>query len=241
MFRSDSGRRLSLLACLGVLLFTPVLGPLHSPATADEEAAAEVPVRPARSPSGTLLVHGAGNAEPLDDAALADLRTYAAANGENARAVVRAHEGIAEFSDLVTALEANSSSYVRSGLADAGAPGDYWIQFTDLPNADVIARVGALPVDVEIQYGVPATSRELATLAAALTKSLSGRPDVIGSARTRYDSDRRVLQLSYSRVPGSSDELVEAVLHDALLAGTVDGELPLPVALEATSAMRWEE
>lgn len=182
------------------------------------------------------MVHGIGDARPLDNAELQDLQTYATANGLNSASVEQSHKGIDEFSTLITELETTTpDSYVRGGMAPAGAPSGYWIQFSDMPDADTILRITALPVDVEIQYGAPASGLELATLAASLVGNLSDRPDVIEYAGASYDHVRRVMRLTYQPVAGLSDTLIRSVLHDALVAGTVGGELPLPVVLERTT------
>ena len=83
-----------------------------------------------------------------------------------------------------------------------------------------------------MQYGAPASSKELADLAYALTTSLAARPDVIRSAGTRYDYKRRVLRLQYAPVGGAQLSRQGSVVQEALTAGAAGGQLPLEVVPE---------
>ena len=197
-----------------------------------------VSVRAAPTSAGTLRVTGANkSALALDDAAMQDLSTYAKSSGQKLSAVVAAHQGIHEFSAYTTLLEeTRPDTFVRAGLAAAGeAPGN-WIQFTARPSADVIAELARLPRNTEVEYGAPASSKELADLADALTASLAARSDVIRSAGTRYDHERRVLRLQYAPVGGSQLSALDSVFRAALTAGTIGGQLPVDVVLERDDA-----
>ncbi|UYM05633.1 S1 family peptidase [Solicola gregarius] len=125
--------------------------------------------------------------------------------------------------------------YVRAGLSGPESVADYWIQFTEMPDAEVLADLQALPVDVEVQYGAPASARELAALAAALTGAAADHPDVIHSAGTRYDPQSYEFRLEYAAVDGATDDEVAQVL-DAGLADAAQGRpyqrLPVGVVLD---------
>ncbi|MEO3819549.1 S1 family peptidase [Plantactinospora sp. B24E8] len=196
---------------------------------------ASVPVRTVPASAGTFRVTGTGlSAQALDDASMQDLATYAKESGRDLSAVVAAHQGIHEFSAYVTELEeTRPDTFVRAGLAAPDSAGSNWIQFTAKPDADVVAELERLPVNTEVQYGAPASSAELANLAYALTTSLAARSDVIRSAGTRYDPERRVMRLQYAPVEGSSRlSALSSIFEQALTAGTVGGQLPIDVVLE---------
>jgi streptogrisin C len=193
-----------------------------------------VPVRAVPASAGMFRVTGKGrSAGALDDASMQDLATYAKKSGRELSALVAAHQGIHEFSAYTTKLEeTRPDMFVRAGLATAGGAAGYWIQFTAKPSADIVAELERLPVNTEVQYGAPASSKELADLAYALTKSLAERPDVIRSAGTRYDHERRVLRLQYAPVGGTQLSTLGSVFQKALTAGTVGGQLPVDVVPE---------
>jgi streptogrisin C len=193
-----------------------------------------VPVRAAPTSAGTFRVTGTGrSARALDDAEMQDLAMYAKKSGRELSAVVAAHQGIHEFSAYTTKLEeTRPDMFVRAGLATAGGPAAYWIQFTAKPSADIVAELERLPVNTEVQYGAPASSKELARLAYALTKSLAARPDVIRSVGTRYDHERHVLRLQYAPVGGTQLSTLGSVFQKALTAGTIGGQLPIDVVPE---------
>jgi hypothetical protein len=192
----------------------------------------DVPVRAAPASVGTFRVTGTGrSAQALDEATMQDLTRFAKQNGRDLSAVVAAHQGIHEFSAYITKLEeATPDTFVRAGLSTEGAGN--WVQFTAKPGADIVAELARLPVDTEVQYGAPASSKELADLAYALTTSLAARPDVIRSAGTRYDYKRRVLRLQYAPVGGAQLSRQGSVVQEALTAGAAGGQLPLDVVPE---------
>lgn len=235
-------RALTLLTSLAITagLTLVVAAPAPAaPAPGNTEEAAifepgNVPVRAAPTSAGTFRVTGTGrSALALDDAAMQDLTTYAKESGRDLSAVVAAHQGIHEFSAFTTQLEESSPDvFVRAGLATEGGAASPWIQFTAKPSADVVAELERLPVDTEVQYGAPASSTELADLAYALTTSLAVRSDVIRSAGTRYDHERRVLRLEYAPVGGIQQSALDSVFQGALTAGTIGGQLPIDVVLE---------
>ncbi|WP_158853340.1 S1 family peptidase [Saccharothrix deserti] len=197
-----------------------------------------MPVRTVPASAGTFRVTGTGqSALALDDATMHDLSTYAKASGRELSAVVEAHQGIHEFSAYTTRLEETRPDlFVRAGLATAGGAAGHWIQFTAKPSADVVAELERLPVNTEVQYGAPASSKELADLAYALTTSLAARSDVIRSAGTSYDHERRVLRLQYASVGVTQLSTLAPAFQAALTAGTIGGQLPIDVVLERNEA-----
>ncbi|MGN9912212.1 S1 family peptidase [Phytohabitans sp. LJ34] len=228
-------RVLALLASLAVTagLTVAVAGPARG---GTENTAVlvpgDVPVRAAPTSVGTFRVTGTGrSAQALDEATMQDLTTFAKQNGQDLSAVVAAHQGIHEFSAYTTKLEETApDTFVRAGLGTEGAGN--WVQFTAKPGADIVADLARLPVDTEVQYGAPASSKELADLAYTLITSLAARPDVIRSAGTRYDHERRVLRLLYAPVGGAQLSRQGSVVQEALTAGTAGGQLPLEVVPE---------
>ncbi|MEO3929898.1 S1 family peptidase [Micromonosporaceae bacterium B7E4] len=233
-------RVLALLTSFGVTAgLTVVAGAPASGNDTKNNAAtfvnASVPVRAVPTSAGTFRVTGTGrSALALDDATMQDLTTYAKESGQDLSAVVAAHQGIHEFSAYITELEeTRPDTFVRAGLAAPSGAAGHWIQFTAKPSADIVAELERLPVNTEVQYGAPASSKELADLAYALTTSLAARTDVIRSAGTRYDHERRVLRLEYAPVGGITRmSALDSVFQEALTAGTVGGQLPIDVVLE---------
>jgi hypothetical protein len=235
-------RALTLLTSLVVtagltLVVAPPAQAAPSPGDTNDAAIfvpGDVPVRAAPTSAGTFRVTGTGrSALALDDATMQDLTTFAKESGRDLAAVVAAHQGIHEFSAYTTQLEETSpDTFVRAGLAAEGGATNPWIQFTAKPSADIVAELERLPVNTEVQYGAPASSTELADLAYALTTSLAARSDVIQSAGTRYDPERRVLRLQYAPVGGIQRTALDSVFQGALTSGTIGGQLPIEVVLE---------
>jgi streptogrisin C len=234
-------QRKAVLAAVAALAATTALfaaGPASAAerTTVDSQSlpAAGVPVRAMPTSVGTFVVAGTGqSASALDDATMQDLATYAEESRRDLSAVVAAHQGIHELSAYLTKLEqTRPDMFVRAGLATVGGAAGYWIQFTAKPSADIVAELERLPVDTEVQYGAPASSKELADLAHTLTTSLAAHPDVIRSAGTGYDHERRVLRLQYAPVAGTQPNTLGSVLQKALTAGTIGGQLPIDVVLE---------
>lgn len=233
--------RKAVLAVAAVLATTVALLPA-GPASAAEPSTGEsqslligsVPVRAAPTPAGTFLVTGTSqSASTLDDETMQDLATYAAESGRDLSTVVAAHQGIHEFSAYAARLEETMpDTFVRAGLATTSGAADYWIQFTTKPSSGIVAELGRLPADTEVQYGAPASSKELEDLAYALTTSLAAHPDVIRSAGTRYDHERRVIRVRYAPVDGTPPTTLSSVLHEALTMGTIAGQLPIEVVPE---------
>ncbi|MDG4790260.1 S1 family peptidase [Micromonospora sp. WMMD1102] len=224
---------LTLTASLPVVVVAPAQAATDPGSTGSDAIQVDVPVRPAPTSTGTFQVTGtARSAQALDAEAMQDLTTYAESTGQALSTVVAAHQGIHEFSAYTTKLEETSpDTFVRAGLAAGGAAGN-WIQFTAKPSAEVVAELERLPVNTEVQYGAPASSKELADLAYTLVTSLAARSDVIRSAGTRYDYQRRVLRLEYAPVGQSPLRTLSSVFQSALTAGTVGGQLPVEVVLE---------
>ncbi|CAM3338417.1 S1 family peptidase [Kibdelosporangium persicum] len=236
-------RLLTLLASLAVTVGPTVVvaAPVQAapaPGNIKNNAASfGVSVRPAPS-AGTVRVTGKGlSALALDDATMRDLSTYAKASGQDLSALVAAHQGIHEFSAYTTKLEeTRPDMFVRAGVPVAGGATAHWIQTTSKPSADVVAELELLPVNTEVRYGAPASSKELADLAYALTTSLAARSDVIRSAGAGYDHERRVMRLQYASVGTARLSALDPVIHGALTAGTVGGQLPVDVVIERDDA-----
>lgn len=231
-------RVLALLASLAVTAGLTVVAAAPARGSTENNAAIlahrGVPVRAAPTSAGTFRVTGTGQfALALDAATMQDLATSAKQSGRDLSAVVAAHQGIHEFSAYTTQLEeTRPDMFVRAGLATAGGAAGHWIQFTAKPSADIVAELERLPVNTEVQYGAPASFKELEDLAYALTTSLAARPDVIRSAGTRYDPARGVLRLQYAPAGGTQLNTLDSVFQDALTAGTIGGQLPIEVVLE---------
>lgn len=234
-------QRKVMLAVAAALAATAALLPA-GPASASERTTEEsqslpigsVPVWAAPTSAGTFLVTGTGqSALGLDAATMQDLATYANESGRDLSTLVAAHQGIHEFSGYTTRLEETRPDlFVRAGLATAGGAADYWIQLTTKPSADIVGELERLPVNTEVQYGAPASSKELEDLAYALTTSLAAHPDIIRSAGTRYDHERRVLRVQYAPVGGTQLTTLGSVFQEALTAGTIGGQLPIEVVPE---------
>ena len=231
-------RVLALLASLAVTAGLTVVAVAPAGGSTKNNAAilayGGVPVLAAPSSAGTFRVTGTGrSALALDDATMQDLATYAKQSGRDLSGVVAAHQGIHEFSAYTAQLEETRPDiFVRAGLATAGGAAGHWIQFTAKPSTDIVADLERLPVNTEVQYGAPASFKELEDLAYALTSSLAARPDVIRSAGTRYDHERRVLRLQYALAEGTQRNTLDSVFQDALNAGTIGGQLPIEVVPE---------
>ena len=237
-------QRKAMLAAAAALTVTAALfaaGPVSGaePTTLDTQAlTAGVPVRAAPASSGSFLVTGTGlTTQALDAATIQDLTTAATQNGQNATAVIAAHQGIHEFSAYIDQLEETRSDlFVRSGIAAAGTTADYWVQFTAMPPADIISGLQSLPVNTEVQFGAPASATELFDVAYALTTSLAANSDVISASGTRYDPVRRVMRLQYAPVGVSTSSLSSALSAAlAAAAAAIGGQLPLPVVLESVA------
>lgn len=101
----------------------------------------------------------------------------------------------------------------------------------------ILDHLRALPVEVEVRYGAPASATELAQLADALTGAVSDRDDILEFAGTHYDHERRLMELEYDPIEDGSTAVTAALLEDAraYAAAEFGGELPLPVVFVETS------
>lgn len=230
---------LAATAGLTVVAVTPTQAVSAPDAAKNDAAGFGVPVRAAQAPAGTLRVTGKSqSALSLDEATMEDLTTYAKASGQELSALVSAHQGVHEFSAYITQLEeTRPDAFVRAGLPVAGRAGGHWIQLTAKPGADVIAELEQLPVNTEVQYGAPASSKELADLAYALTTSLAARTDVVRSVAAGYDHERRVMRLQYASAGESWSSAHDSAFQEALTKGTSGGQLPVDVVIERDDAV----
>ncbi|MBA3782863.1 MAG: hypothetical protein H0X12_13555 [Nocardioides sp.] len=162
------------------------------------------------------------------------LRATSTQMGATFAQMAKAQLGVEEFSQLTTRLEEKwPDGFVRAGVPRAGYSDKFFIQWKGSPSEGVLALVKTLPVDVEIQYGLPASSRELAELSRSLFGTISGQRDVISEAGTRYDPLTRQFTLKYLPAPGVSNEAMTDALNAALRAGaTNEARTALPVAVD---------
>lgn len=240
-----NGVRLAAISAAFVVAVSISAG-VGAPGASSQEAGSgkkriEVAVSPKPAVQGSIVIRGQGASDPPSEELKYDLRHYANEEGLEYENVLDAHRGIGEFSELVTDLEARfPDDYVRSGLSGADDAGDFWIQVTAKPGQRLLDRLRSLPVDVEVEYGAPASSRELAALTAALTKATAERSDVIQSSSTAYNPETHVVTLEYTPRPGvtatdTADEVARSSIVHA--AGTFEGDLlPVDVVLDRQAA-----
>lgn len=222
---------------VGVVLTGSMVAVLSSQAALGGHASPTSAELSARPDQGIVLVHGEGSARTTPPKALEyDLRHFAEQYGRDYQDVLAEHRAIGRFSSLITRLEAQMpDSYVRAGLSEVGDAGDYWIQLTQRPSERLLEELRSLPVDVEVEYGAPASSLELATLAAALTRSVAERRGIVRSSSTAYNPETHVVTLEYTPVDGVSTSKADEVVRGAIAsaAGRFEHDrLPVEVALE---------
>lgn len=217
----------ALLAIVASTALIVVGSEANAPAAGGTSDLGDFPVRAAPSDAGQFRHDAAQAPAAPNDALLQDLQTLADSEGRDLETLKASHAGITEFSVFATELE-SSATFVRAGLSSDGS--GYWIDFTQRPDAALTERIRALPVDVAVNYGSPASAQEIADLADSLTRVIASSPLAIREAEASYDRDSQTLVLTYTPTTSATQPLVDAILASALEAGRLaTGELPLPV------------
>ncbi len=225
-------------AAFGAALAVP-LAPAQSESgeTSNDSIMQRFDVRPNSTAEGARTLTAGHKPQPLTLPELRQLKILSSQKSLDLDQLMRLQVGVEEFSQLTTALQEKwPDSFVRAGVPRLGVMDRFWIQWKGYPDGDAMKYLSDLPVDVELQYGAPASSAELADFSEVLVTTLQKDREVIEESGTRYDPLTQVLNVEYLPAEGASDEAVSKTLSDALEAGAGgDGSrasLPLPVSLQ---------
>lgn len=184
----------------------------------------------------SVVVHGTGQAAPFDEYELQDLQTAADQLGEPLEEVVAGQRGGKELGALADALATEDVGLVAAGH-DPDRSGTAWLSFTLEPDASTMARIGALPLDTTVTWGLPLDGRDLEQYVQAAFSALEAVPGIqpISGGPTAHGD---AVELRYALRDGASPptpEALDAAVLDATRRWSTDGALRVPVLLSVGS------